>query len=65
MTWFRRRTHHPPSEGTKARKRAEKDLVETKAETVRYRALAESLREIRQRNHFADSITATFRGDRP
>ena len=62
MRWF----HRPAStEATKARRRAETELAKTIEQTDQYRALAESLREIRERNHFADAIERTFRGERP
>ena len=52
----------PPSEAQVARARAEADLERTKAETPLYADLGRRLRELRQRNHFAESFNATFRG---
>jgi hypothetical protein len=72
MSWFRRfplirprrqRSSIRATEATRARQRAEVELVETRKQTAHYRALAESLREIRDRNRFADAIERTFRGD--
>jgi hypothetical protein len=57
--WHRRRSD---SEATRARQRAERNLAATKAETPKYRALAESLRELRERNNFAAAIETSFRG---
>lgn len=51
------------SEATRARKAAERALEETRAETPQYRALGESLRELREANHFALAIRASFRGE--
>ena len=59
-----RRTR-PESEATQARKAAERALEHTRAETPKIRALAESLRELRENNHFAMAMKATFRGDSP
>ena len=50
-------------EARKAREQAEIDLAETRAETPKVRALADSLRELRERNHFGESIAHSFRGD--
>lgn len=62
MKLFKRtRRNH---EGADAREQAEANLAKTKAQTAAYAELAQSLREIRKRNHFADGIVATFRGDR-
>lgn len=57
---FRRR-ESPPSEGEQARKRAEAALNETIAETPKFAALGASLRELRERNHFAESIRESMR----
>jgi len=58
------RRHRPDSEATKARKRAERALEQTRAETPTYQALGDSLRELREANHFAAAIAATIRGER-
>lgn len=62
--WPLRRHERPPSEATAARQKAEQDLNNIRAETPRIRALAESLRDLRQNNHFAAAIEQTFRGGR-
>ena len=56
------RRHIRESEASRSRKRAERDLAAIKAETPRYRALAESLRELREHNNFAAAIEQSFRG---
>ena len=52
----RRRKIRQPSEATIARIRAEVDLAHAKSETPKYRALGDSLRELRERNHLADAF---------
>lgn len=61
---FRRKPSHT-SEATIARIRAERELERTRQETPLYRELAESLRELRERNNFAAAIETSFRGGRP
>jgi hypothetical protein len=68
MKWFpccaRRR---PPLDtgGSKARKRAEVELRRVKVETQEYAELAADLREIRRRNHLAETfLRATNGGSR-
>lgn len=53
-----------PSEATAARIRAEVDLEHTKAQTPKYRALGDSLRELRERNHLAESFERAFQKGR-
>lgn len=48
-------------EAKAARARAEADLTATVNQTPAFRALAESLREMRERNHFAESIRESMR----
>jgi len=63
--WPLRRKPPPrPSEATIARIRAERELELTRQETPIYRELAESLRELRERNNFAAAIETSFRGGR-
>jgi hypothetical protein len=50
----------PRAEATRARQEAEEHLAETRAQTPRYRALAETLRAIRERNHLAEGIEAAL-----
>ena len=60
MRLFRRK-----KEATEARIKAELELAKTRAATPKYKALGDSLRDLRERNHFAESIAHSFRGDRP
>lgn len=69
MKWFRRcrggrRSRDQVSEATQSRERAERELEWVRAQTPVYRRLAADLRELRQENHFAESIEATFKGGR-
>jgi hypothetical protein len=61
--WLRHKAD-PPSEATVARLKAERELAKTRAETPIYRALGESMRELRERNNFAAAIETSFRGGR-
>lgn len=45
-----------------AAKSAERRLAETKAQWPEVRALADRLKEIRERNHFAETIEAVVVG---
>lgn len=62
MSIFRR--DREPSEAERARQKAERDLIRTIEETPAFRDLGERLRVLRQHNHFAEAISATFRGER-
>lgn len=65
MIWHKRTGESPPqSEATASRLHAEKRLMEARAQTPKYRELAESLRELRERNNFAAAIETSFRGGR-
>lgn len=59
------RDHSPPrpSEATRARQQAERDLAAAKAETPKYAALAHSLIEIQRRNHLGESAARILRGE--
>lgn len=59
--------HDDPSSasGTEARERAEIDLAESQARWPEVNTVARSLRELRERNHFAEQIQYTFRGSKP
>lgn len=61
MKWWRR--DRAPSEATRAREQAEAALARTRSETHTYRAIGDSLRDLREKNHFAEAIAATFRGE--
>jgi hypothetical protein len=61
---WRRRKSTPPSEATRARLKAERDLQAVKAETPKYRALAESLIEIQRVNHLGMRAHNLLRGEK-
>jgi cell fate (sporulation/competence/biofilm development) regulator YlbF (YheA/YmcA/DUF963 family) len=61
MRWRRK---SPPSEATRAREQAERDLEAIRAETPKYRALGSSLREMVEENHLAQALTESFRSSR-
>lgn len=57
---------------TRARERAERELATTnreldqvRAQTAKYQAIGESLKELREQNHFAMSIRVIFQGGEP
>lgn len=64
MTFWRRRRDIGPLEGERARIQAEKALDQTVAETPFYAALGESLRQLREENHFAQAIRDAMGGNR-
>lgn len=55
---------HKQSEATTARKRAEVDLEHVKAQTPRYRALSDSLRNLRERNGLREEFETAFQKGR-
>lgn len=65
MRFFLFPRRREPSEAERARAEAERRLAQIRAETPAYQALGNKLRILRERNHFADAIAATFRGERP
>ena len=62
--WSVRRRQPRVSEATVARRKAEENLRATIAETPRYKALGDALRDLRERNNFAAAIEASFRHGR-
>lgn len=66
MSLFKRKKqdHSGLKDAQDARARAQQQLEQTRSETPRVMALAAALRDLRERNHFADALEATFRGDR-
>ncbi|WP_243061123.1 hypothetical protein [Nocardioides sp. SR21] len=64
MSFWRRRRDIGPLEGEQARRRAEEELNKTVAETPLYAALGESLRQLREANHFAQAIRDSMGGRR-
>lgn len=64
MRLFWRRRELGPLEGEQARKRAEEALEQTMAETPKFRALGESLRQIREENHLTELFYEIHHGRR-
>ena len=61
--WFSKKPEiSPDPAAVAARKRAEQQLEEGRADASRIEALTAEWRRIRARNHFAAAINATFRG---
>lgn len=58
-----RRKKRPSTEGHEAREKAEADLRRMRSETPYYEALGADLRRLRERNHFAENIRTTLRGN--
>lgn len=54
------RRNRKPTEGAAARVRAEMSLQRTREQTPKYRALGDSLRELRERNHLAEAFENAF-----
>lgn len=61
MKWFHKKP--PPSDGQDARRRASADLEEAKARWPEVVRVAASLRDLRERNHFALQIRMIFQGE--
>lgn len=62
MIRLRKKKRHTPSEGEQARVAAERELVRVKSETSYYEGLGNELRQLRERNHFAENLRATLKG---
>jgi hypothetical protein len=67
MKWFRprrqpRRWKVDDTGGTEARQRAEVNLERVRAETREWERLGAELREIRRRNHLAETFLQATRG---
>lgn len=61
MRWpFRRRT--PPTGGAEAHERAAADLADQRSRQPEVVRVAASLRELRERNHFAEQVRQIFLG---
>jgi hypothetical protein len=54
--WFRRRSEEPTTDSELALKNAQKNLREVKQRGKEVTEIAEALREIRERNHFAEQL---------
>lgn len=70
MSFWRKRPDAPPlndpipSEATRARRKAERDLEATKAETPKIRELAQALIEIQKVNHLGATAARVLRGEK-
>lgn len=53
-----------PSAGSQARAHAEVQLARTRSRWPEVRAVSSSLRDLRERNHFAEQIEAIMRGSK-
>lgn len=53
-----------PSEATRAREQAERDLAATKAETAPIKAFAARLLEVQKVNHLGEGAHRVLRGDK-
>lgn len=61
MIWPWKRTREP-TEGERARRKAEVDLKRTREETPLYAALGAEVREIRERNHLTELFLKLHHG---
>lgn len=61
MKW-RKRDRSAVTEATQAREQAQRALEATQAQTPRFEALGESLRQIRERNHLTELFLAMHNG---
>jgi hypothetical protein len=66
MPWWKRPpTSEPDPAAIEARHKAERELEVRRAETSRVKEVIAGWRQIREKNHFAPAINATFRGGNP
>lgn len=56
------RRRERPTEATRAREQAERDLERIKAQTHTYRELGQRMRQIRERNHLAELFEHAMKG---
>jgi hypothetical protein len=63
MRFFHKRDREP-SEATRARILAEQELKNTRAQTPKYRALAQSLIHIQEVNHLGQNAARALRGEK-
>lgn len=72
LPWRKPNTTKAVEDARRARERAQADLermreqsAKVRAETPHYRAWSERLRDLREKNHFAEALQATIRGGNP
>lgn len=56
------RRNREPSEATKSRQKAERDLEATRAETPKYVELARSLVQVQNKNHLGQTAAQVLQG---
>lgn len=61
MRWPWTKTDRSASEGEKARAKAAGELAEARARWPEVNRVAQSLRDLRERNHFSEQIELIFR----
>lgn len=61
---FWQKTHEVDESSAKALEQARRDLRDRKLEASRIRAITTNWRGIREQNHFAEAIKASFHGRR-
>jgi hypothetical protein len=65
VSWFRRYRPEPDlHEGAVAKRRTEADSVKAKEMGVEIHRLSASIRQLREQNHFAESIANLLRGQK-
>lgn len=66
MPWWKRDAHaQRDPRAVEARQKAERELAERRVENSRVEMMTAGWRRIREENHFASAINATFRGEEP
>ena len=65
LPWHKHSDEKPdPQQARKALADEVKRLEQIRSETPLYKALGDSLREVRERNHLGEAIAHTFRGEK-
>jgi len=62
MKWLPWRRLTPPNDGAIAHRRATENLAEQRALQPEVKRVADSLRALRERNHFAEQVRLIFLG---
>lgn len=65
LPWNQRPPRPQLTEAREARIQAEQELARVRSETRFYAELGDSLKKLREHNHFEMAIKATFQGGRP
>lgn len=64
MKWPWRGEREPEGTGTEARQAAEQNLADARDRWPEVNRVSKSLRELRERNHFAEQLQHIFEGGR-